>query len=213
MKATVSSRITGPRAIALTFDDGPNPSATEPLLDLLGRHSACATFFLIGRHVRRHPDLVQQTARCGHALGNHGDSHRAFPLLSLGTLHRELVACNEAIADATGAPPHVMRPPYGLRRPGLRRLAFQCGLRRIVLWSRCAWDWLPRQPAQVRASLELVRGGDVVLLHDGSPDPGNADRRRTIAALQWMLPMWRDEGYTFMALHEPAAPASSAAEA
>src|SRR5262245_35426648 len=68
-------RIARERAIALTFDDGPNPAATPQLLDLLDRHEARATFFLIGRHVRACPSLTAEIAARGHTIGNHTETH------------------------------------------------------------------------------------------------------------------------------------------
>src|SRR5260370_36210321 len=64
-----------PRKLAITFDDGPNPSITPKLLELLDRYHAKATFFLIGRYVRECPELVGQTIARGHTVGNHTETH------------------------------------------------------------------------------------------------------------------------------------------
>src|SRR5258707_13454435 len=93
------------RNLALTFDDGPNPSMTPKLLDLLDRHNAKATFFLIGRYVRECPELVQETVAPGHLVGNHTETH---PNLFLATRRQIRIAarlCLDAISDALGAPP------------------------------------------------------------------------------------------------------------
>ncbi|MGH9730987.1 MAG: polysaccharide deacetylase family protein [Candidatus Acidiferrales bacterium] len=94
-------------AIALTFDDGPNPAATPALLDLLDKHHVRASFFLIGRHVRAFPTLAREIAARGHAIGNHTETHPSLIFLSFAKLREELNRCREAILSAVGgAEPH-----------------------------------------------------------------------------------------------------------
>jgi peptidoglycan/xylan/chitin deacetylase (PgdA/CDA1 family) len=92
-----------------------------------------------------------------------------------------------------------MRPPYGLRRPHLKRMAFAEGMEWLVMWSRVAWDWRPQDPVDVTRRLNRVRGGDIVLLHDGGPEEG-ANRRHTPLALGQALPRWIDAGFQFVTL-------------
>ncbi len=106
-------------AIALTFDDGPNPSATPMLLDLLDRHKVRASFFLMGEHVRAFPALAKEIATRGHVIGNHTDTHPKLTFLSPARIQRELSRCDEAIEVATGLKPRWMRPPFGFRGPQL----------------------------------------------------------------------------------------------
>src|SRR5262249_23719318 len=110
-------RIKGDRALALTFDDGPNPATTPALLDLLDRYDARATFFLIGRYVRACPDLAAEIARRGHLLGNHTDTHPNLLWLSTSQIFDEFARCALSILRATGQRPTLMRPPYGYRGP------------------------------------------------------------------------------------------------
>jgi peptidoglycan-N-acetylglucosamine deacetylase len=93
-------RIGRARAIALTFDDGPNPAVTPRLLDLLERHDARGTFFLIGRHVRACPALTAEIAGRGHTIGNHTDTHPNLLWQSRRRILEELERCNASIADA-----------------------------------------------------------------------------------------------------------------
>ena len=190
-----------PRSIALTFDDGPNPAVTPQLLRLLERYGVAATFFLIGRHVRRNASLAREIVAAGHSVGNHTHSHVPFTLLSARTARRELALCSEAIAAACGARPHFMRPPYGMPRPGLKRIACAEGLGWLVMWSRHARDWRPQDHAKVALRLQAVRGGDVVLLHDGGPEAA-ADRSHTPLALAEHLPRWIDQGYRFVTIDQ-----------
>jgi peptidoglycan/xylan/chitin deacetylase (PgdA/CDA1 family) len=220
-------RTTGdPQSIALTFDDGPNPAVTPQLLRLLARHGVKATFFLIGRHVRANASLAGEIVSAGHSVGNHTLSHVNLMRSSTRTARRELDLCSEEIAAACGARPRLLRPPYGLRRPGLKRIAAAVGLDWIVMWSRHAWDWRPQDHAKVSLRLQAVRGGDVVLLHDGCSRPFRAvgrasavrggevapphgglpeaapDQSHTVLALAEQLPRWIDQGYRFVTIDQ-----------
>lgn len=186
--------------IALTFDDGPNPRVTPGLLDLLDRHEVKATFFLIGKWVRAAPSLAGEIADGGHTVGNHTNSHVALTFLSPTRITEELSRCDDAIESATGHKPQWMRPPFGFRSPLLDGIVRKRGDRGVVMWSRWARDWKPQPAEPVTRRLRRVRGGDIVLLHDGDHRVGNGDRSHTVAALEYWLPRWKDTGFEFAAL-------------
>ena len=206
-----------PKQLALTFDDGPNPAITPQLLDLLDRHGARATFFLIGRFVRACPDIVREIAARGHTIGNHTETHPNLFWLSADRQHDELRRCQEAIASVVTTPPVLMRPPFGLRNPFLDRVAREVGLHRVVMWTLLPgdWrekpaDWLIQRMTPIAERAECVKrggtqssGGDVLCLHDGSHLGLNGDRRRTLTALEHWLPRWLDLGLEFVTI--PAA--------
>lgn len=160
------------RAVALTFDDGPDPAATPPLLDLLRERGAAATFFLVGERARAHPDLVRRIVAEGHAVGNHSDRHSPLTNFWLsGRLRQDLTACQETLTELTGAAPVYFRPPVGLANHATHPVAEALGLA-VVGWRVRGLDTRGRAPASVVASiLRRVRGGDVVLLHDGGRAP------------------------------------------
>lgn len=191
-----------PETIALTFDDGPNPAATPALLDLLDAHSVRATFFLIGAHVRACPALAREVSERGHTLGNHTDTHPALPLLSGRKIAAQLARCDEAIEAATQKTPRWMRPPYGFRSPLLNGIVKRRHGARVVMWSRLARDWNPQPAACVTQRLRLVRGGDIVLLHDGDHRWTGGDRRHTVDALATWIPRWKDAGLRMVTLDE-----------
>lgn len=190
------------RAIALTFDDGPNPAVTPELLDLFDRHAIRATFFLIGSHVRAFPELAREIALRGHAIGNHTDLHPALPLLSARRISEELARCDEAIQNATGVAPRWMRPPYGFRSPLLNGIVTRRGGSGVVMWSRLARDWKPQPTETIVRRLHRVRGGDIVLLHDGDHRMAHGDRRHTVEALANWIPRWKDTGLRMITLDE-----------
>lgn len=188
--------------IALTFDDGPNPRVTADLLSLLERNGAKATFFLIGKFAREEPALAREIAKRGHSLGNHTETHPSLVFLSPSRIRDELARCDEAIADATGAPPRWMRPPYGFRSPFLSGIARERRYGGVVMWSRMARDWAPQPAEGVVNRLGAAKGGDIVLLHDGDHRAMGGDRAHTVKALEYWLPRWRDAGLKFVTLDD-----------
>jgi peptidoglycan-N-acetylglucosamine deacetylase len=191
-------------ALALTFDDGPNPAITPGLLDLLDRYGARATFFLVGKHVRAFPALAKEITVRGHALGNHTDSHPNLIFCSPATIAGELDRCDDAIAAATGQKARWMRPPYGFRGPQLNGIVRRRGSAGVVMWSMTAYDWNIQPAEQLIQRLRKARGGDIVLLHDADHRVLEGDRRHTVAALEHWLPRWRDAGIRFVSLDEIA---------
>ncbi len=205
-------------AIALTFDDGPNPAFTPQLLALLERHEARATFFLVGRFARACPELVRETAARGHTIGNHTETHPNLAWLSGSRIEEELARCRESIAEAIGsnatdlpAGQNWMRPPFGYRGPQLEGAVIRAGLSGVVMWSIKCYDWKPQPTARLierlgRAAVprDRGRGGNIVLLHDGDFRHLGADRQHVLVALKYWLPRWRDAGLKFVTMDEVA---------
>ena len=191
---------TDPTQVALTYDDGPNDVATDGLLDLLARHNARATFFMIGRFVRQRPEIVRRVHAAGHLIGNHTDTHPWLSFLSSRAIREELRACNQALEDAIGAPIHYLRPPHGARRPAVFRAAEELGLK-IVQWNAMAYDWQPIPPdrivTNVTRGLDRARArhtGANILLHDGHQQGIGANRSATIQATAILLDRFAHEG-------------------
>ena len=211
-------RTNSARKLALTFDDGPNPTITPRLLDLLDRYNAKATFFLIGRYVRECPELVQETVARGHLVGNHTETHPNLFRRTQREIRIELRLCHDAISNALGSPPKWFRPPFGMRNPWVIPAARELGYG-TVMWTLIPGDWrekrpewlIPRmQPIADRAQRSLGNGskadsaptGDILCLHDGAHREMNGDRSRTLAALEYWLPRWRDLGLEFVTIQE-----------
>ena len=155
--------------IAITIDDGPDPAVTPLVLDILGRFGARATFFCIGEHARRHPDLCREIAKRGHGIENHSDRHlKTFPLLGPGGQRAEILAAQRTLAPLAGREPQCFRPPAGLRNPLLDPVLHGLGMRHVS-WTRRGFDTRTHDPLRVVARLtKNLAAGDILLLHDGS---------------------------------------------
>jgi peptidoglycan/xylan/chitin deacetylase (PgdA/CDA1 family) len=183
---------TDPGQMALTFDDGPNDPHTMHLLDVLAKHSAKATFFLIGKYVRQRPEIARAILAAGHEIGNHTDSHPNLILVSAGRLRQELNDCSKALEDALGTKITLFRPPFGGRRPNVLRTARGMGLN-PVMWSVSGDDWSARSAAEIMEKVgRQVESrhnaqGEIVLLHDGSHLAFGTDRAFTVEATRKLL--------------------------
>ncbi len=176
-------RALGDDAVAITFDDGPNPEATPRILEALAIAGATATFFMLGRHVERWPEIASRVADAGHTLGNHGWSHRKLHLASPARVRDDLVRGTRAIEDATGVRPRLFRAPHGFRAPWVSPIARTLG-QCTVGWSLGVWDTdRPGVDAIIARTLAGVRARAIVLLHDGDGYDPNGDRRQTAAAI------------------------------
>lgn len=151
----------------LTFDDGPDPHWTPRVLETLARAGVLATFFVIGQHARRGASLLREMRSAGHAIGNHGSTHRHPWTMSRSHARREVRDGAAAIADATGEWPGWFRPAHGRLGAFVVEAALAEG-QRVALWSVSAVDWGPlAQPGRIASRLHRLRAGDIALLHDG----------------------------------------------
>jgi len=159
----------GAEGVALTFDDGPHPEHTRSILDELDRMGSKATFFVLSEKAERHPELIDEIVRRGHALGVHGKTHdRLFSLRSVARVRSDLSSAVELLTRATGQAPRLFRPPVGQTNPTIARVARELGLT-IVGWSVRAFDGVRTDPARVveRVVPRLLPGA-IVLLHDAA---------------------------------------------
>jgi len=175
----------GPRdnsRIALSFDDGPDPDITPLVLDTLAQGNTHATFFVIGKWLVAHPELAKRIVTEGHVLGNHSWSHSRWQNFYFTKRHlQEIENCERAIQAANGSSsPVLYRPPVGLKSGDLARATYRHNLT-LVAWSLHSQDTRRSDPEKIaRRVLKKIRGGDIVLLHDGHDLTG---RHRPYCAL------------------------------
>lgn len=185
----------GASAVALTFDDGPDPDFTPAVLDQLAETGARATFFLVGEKAERHPDLARRIHAEGHAVGSHSHTHPdpwdLPPRRLLADYRRGHEAVRRVVPGAGG----LFRPPKGYLDPA-SALVMAAARLRPWLWTIDPEDWRPgTTPGRIVAGLDELSAGDVVLLHDSIErplDPTTTDRTATLHALPAMLRLIHD---------------------
>ncbi len=192
----------GSRRLALTFDDGPNDPHTLELLEVLSRHNVRATFFMLGRFVRERPEIARAVAEAGHAIGNHSYTHPNLIFCSQAQVRQQITDCATALQDLIGDTARLFRPPHGGRRPAALRIIRSMGYE-PVMWSVSGWDWNAKSPEQIERTVRRqVRGGDVILLHDGGHQRMGVDRSHSVQAAELIIRRYLDEGYTFVTVPE-----------
>ncbi len=199
---TFARGVRGSKQIALTYDDGPNDPHTLKLLDVLAKHSVRATFFMIGRYVQQRPEIARAVAQAGHVIGNHTFTHPLLTFESEGQTRIQLVDCHQALQDAIGEHSNLFRPPFGGRRPATLRVAHELELQ-TVMWNVTGYDWNAPPAAVIESKVvRQMRGGDVILLHDGGYRAMGADRAQTVIASENLICRYKDEGYDFVTVEE-----------
>ncbi len=177
--------------VALTFDDGPNPTTTRRVLAILDRFETKATFFLVGRKVRLHPEVVKEIHDAGHALGLHGYQHdRLFSLKRPSYVAEDIERTQRAIEEACGARPVVFRPPIGHVSARTASGAKRAGVE-LIAWSVRSLDGLGGDPDRVAARIEKgLRPGAIIAMHDAAENDDAAPA--SIEALPRVLQEIRD---------------------
>ncbi|MBZ5706475.1 MAG: polysaccharide deacetylase family protein [Acidobacteriia bacterium] len=190
----------GSKRLALTYDDGPNDPHTLRLLEVLAKHDVRATFFLIGRYVQQRPDIVRELVKAGHVVGNHTFTHPLLIFQPAAAIRTQLVDCQRALTDAVGEHSNLFRPPFGGRRPAVMRIARSLGLD-PVMWSVTGYDWNAPSAEHIEHKVtRQVRGGDVILLHDGGHLAAGADRAYTVTATDRLIVRYKADGYEFVTI-------------
>ena len=185
--------------IALTFDDGPHPQDTPQVLETLGKHDVRATFFLVGKHVEQFPHLVRQIHQSGHQLGIHCYRHLPFPLEHPSTLRAQLERTQNAIAEACGISPEMIRyirPPYGAFTKRTLSLLTEW-VYQLVMWNSIPPHWMQPLSWTIKQVLNDAIPGSVIVLHDGH---GHGTRVAEIVDI--VIPQIKAMGVEFVTVEE-----------
>ncbi|MBC7083195.1 MAG: polysaccharide deacetylase family protein [Firmicutes bacterium] len=189
--------------VAITFDDGPSREFTPVILDILREYEVPATFFLVGVHVEKYPDVAQRIVEEGHEIGNHTYRHINIPTASNRQIYEEVIRATRVITTITGRYPDYIRPPRGMYDARFRRLAHALG-QKIVLWTVSSRDWRYGTTHQVivRRVVSAARGGDIILFHDSGALIRNegGDRSATVKALPLVIEGLRQKGLDIVPL-------------
>jgi peptidoglycan-N-acetylglucosamine deacetylase len=188
----------GPRtggAVALTFDDGPDPEYTPRVLDILAAHHVSATFFLVGQRAERSPATVRLIHDRGHEIASHGWSHRNLWICGPRRTFKEVGRAHDTLARLTGRPPTLFRPPWGAVNAAMFS-ALKRYKQRCVFWSVQPEGLRQRSAGdQVAYVLRKAKPGMIVDLHDAEGTRGAP--ARLCEALPSMIQGLRERGYRF----------------
>lgn len=180
--------------VALTFDDGPHPEWTPRILDILESFRAHASFFVVGKLAKQHPDIVRRIASEGHTVGNHTMSHSVTILRNHAFYQDEIKKNQELLKNITGTVPRDFRPPRGLFDIRCFREVASLDMR-IVMWSYAPEDWKKTTSAKITRRIHThMRQGSIILLHDGLPERSGA----TVDALPRILKEGTTRGLIFV---------------
>lgn len=185
------------KVVVLTFDDGPDPAYTGPILDILKKKQVGATFFVLGECVEANPDLLRRMLKEGHEIGNHGYTHDYSQRYSQSKTLDEIRRTDKAVYAATGIHTYFYRPPGGFTLKSQTEIINRNGYE-VILWSADSRDW--RKPGVNRIKknvLSNVFPGAIVLFHDGG-----GMRSQTVKALEQVIDQLRVNGYRFVTLRE-----------
>ena len=186
-KETTSTLIPGEKYVALTFDDGPHHELTPKILDILKKHNALATFYVLGNRVQCYPDIVKRAYEEGHEIGNHTWDHPQLTALSQEALLQQLNKTTNLVASITGEAPATLRPPYGAMNDTVKQLANMP----LINWSVDTLDWKHKNKQKM---LEIVRNttknGSIILMHD--------IQQSTADGLEDIIVELTNQGYKFV---------------
>ena len=196
--------------VAMTIDDGPEPSTTPRVLDILDRCDAKATFFCIGKRVEQHRELASEIARRGHSIENHSFRHpNYFSLLGPRAIASEIERAQDVIAAITGVQPRFFRAPAGLRNPFLQPVLARLGLQ-LASWTRRGFDTVNGNPDTIFQRLTRnLASGDILLLHDGNAAPTAAGVPVIYEALPRVLDELKARGMRSVVMRSALADASA----
>ena len=194
---------TNEKIVALTFDDGPNGTATTDTLKILQDAQIHATFFVVGVNVEYYPDIAKQIVTDGNEIENHSLYHdRVLPFETQKTIENQLLETNKIIFDATGATPQFFRPPFGFRTPWALDAARKAGFR-VVTWNDLTGDYNQISPAAIEKNILLqVHPGAIIVLHDGDEAKHNVNRSQMTTALPVIINSLKSQGYQFVMLNQ-----------
>lgn len=189
--STSSDKKTKNKRVALTFDDGPHSKYTNEILQTLEKYNSKATFFILGSHAKKHPNIVKDIAKKGHEIGNHTWSHPDLTKISLKQVKKEYKKTNDLIFTITGQYPTVFRPPYGAKNKEI----IESIPIPTILWNLDTLDWKDKNAKKMLVNIKNdVKDNSIILMHDIHPS--------TAEGLEKVLAFLQKEGYQFVTVSE-----------
>ena len=203
-RGTVFRVKTQEKMVAVTFDDGPSPIWTTQILDELKKADVKATFFMIGHHVKKYPDVARRVVHEGHQIGNHGYAHSVILYYTPPEIEEEIKYTETVIRDITGQTTTCFRPPKAWMPDAIKHHIKALGYS-VVLWSLNSKDWVEfDHKLMVRYLTRAVKSGDIILFHDSGNvfSTEGGDRTQTVLAISSLVRILREQGYKFVTVDE-----------
>jgi peptidoglycan-N-acetylglucosamine deacetylase len=192
------------KLVALTFDDGPSDEWTPKILDALKQSGVKATFFMLGKHVEKFPQIAKRVADEGHEIGNHTYNHHVIMSLSLQDIESEIRFTEAVIKKVTGQTTQYFRPPKAYVTAKERKMIEGMGYK-VVLWSLNSKDWVTFDDRIITNFLVLnIKPGDIILFHDsgGVFKEEGGNREETVKTIGKLVKALTKRGYKFVTISE-----------
>lgn len=192
------------KLVALTFDDGPSPEWTPRILDELRQAGVKATFFMLGEHVEKYPEVARRVAQEGHEIGNHTYDHHVLLYYTPEELINEINRCERLIREVTGVTTRYFRPPKAWFTPREKAIIDRMGYK-IILWSLNSKDWVSFHDKQITSYIvRNIRPGDILLFHDsgGAFTTEGGKRKQTVKTIPRLVKKLQERGYRFVTITE-----------
>lgn len=203
-RGTIYRIRTDKKRVALTFDDGPSPVWTSKILDELKKSGVKATFFMVGHHVQKYPDIARRVAEEGHTIGNHGYAHSVLLYYTPPEIEEEIKYTEHVIRETTGRTTKIFRPPKAWLSKSIKEKIKSMGYD-VVLWSLNSKDWVSFNHRDiVRYLAKRVKNGDILLFHDSgnvfTTEGGN--RNQTVKSISLLARTLQEKGFEFVSVEE-----------
>lgn len=203
-KNTIYRFDTNEKKVALTFDDGPSPVWTPRILIELKKANVKATFFMLGEHVLKYPDIARQVVSEGHEIGNHSFTHHVLLYYTDEELVKEIKDTDKAIKEVTAHSTKLFRPPKGWLRAHEKQLVEKLGFK-VILWSLNSKDWVNFDDKYMREYIiRNIKPGDIILFHDsgGAFSTEGGDRKETVLTIFRLVEKLREKGFEPVTISE-----------
>ena len=192
------------KQVAITFDDGPSLVWTPQILDELKKAKIKATFFMIGHHVKKYPDVARRVAQEGHQIGNHGFAHSVLFYYTPDELEEDIKYSELVIKEITGQATTCFRPPKAMITHREKEIIKAMGYR-VVLWSLNSKDWVTFDDKYiVRYILRNIQNGDIILFHDsgGVFKTEGGNREETVSTIPLLAEKLKERDFEFVTVDE-----------
>jgi len=203
-RGTIYRVKTDKKHVVLTFDDGPSPIWTPKILDELKNENIKATFFMIGHHVQKYPDIAKRVADEGHTIGNHGYAHSVMLYYKPAEIEEEIKYTEYVIKEITGVTTKYFRPPKAWLRRAIKEKVKSMGYE-TVLWSLNSKDWVSfNHKAITRYISKHIKNGDILLFHDSGnvTSTEGGSRLQTVKTISLLARTLREKGFDFISIEE-----------